>query len=357
MIEPEYFQKEIILKKRDELEIADPGLFEKAIHAFSLLGHLADSGIEFVFKGGTSLLLHLPVPQRLSIDIDILCSEKSEKLISVLNNIGKMTPLLEFSEDEREHKGLPKRRHFKFKYNSIISRRKDYVLLDVVEEPISHSLTEEKLIRTIFFETRRDVIVQIPTIEALLGDKLTAFAPKTVGVPFVTKKGHDHSLQVVKQLFDVGQLFNAVNNFKTISNSYLASFELENSYRVVKCTREEALDDTAETALELCRFGLRRHSPSNTSRSLLNGISKIQNHLIRNQFRPDLEAKVAASKAYMLSRMIRANSFDVLIEHGKFIQSDKQIEQIRKISIDPQLDKLKMTNPEAFYYLALCSLI
>lgn len=46
-------------------------LIEKSIRAFSLLEALVRSGCPFVFKGGTSLMLHLNSSKRLSIDIDI----------------------------------------------------------------------------------------------------------------------------------------------------------------------------------------------------------------------------------------------------------------------------------------------
>lgn len=68
------FTADWLEKKRKELGNVDPILLERALHAFALLGHLAESGLEFVFKGGTSLLLHAPVIRRLSIDIDIICS-------------------------------------------------------------------------------------------------------------------------------------------------------------------------------------------------------------------------------------------------------------------------------------------
>lgn len=45
-------------KKRKELKGVDPSLLERALHAFALLGHLAKSDLKFIFKGGTSLLLH-----------------------------------------------------------------------------------------------------------------------------------------------------------------------------------------------------------------------------------------------------------------------------------------------------------
>lgn len=51
----------------------DPQLLERCIHALALLGKLQQAGIPLVFRGGTSLPLHLPVLHRLSIDIDILC--------------------------------------------------------------------------------------------------------------------------------------------------------------------------------------------------------------------------------------------------------------------------------------------
>jgi predicted nucleotidyltransferase component of viral defense system len=58
-------------KKRKELKGVDPSLLERALHAFALLGHLAESDLKFVFKGGTSLLLHVPVIRRLSIDMSL----------------------------------------------------------------------------------------------------------------------------------------------------------------------------------------------------------------------------------------------------------------------------------------------
>jgi len=353
MIKTDFFSEKSIRAKRDEFKIADPGLFEKAIYAFELLGCLSELGLNFVFKGGTSLLLHIPEPQRLSIDIDILCSEQPEKLISTLEKISTNSSFIKFEENERGHRGLPHRRHFKFFFDSKISKRDDYVLLDVVEERNCKLPIEDKIIQTIFFETNEDIKVKIPTVEGLLGDKLTAFAPNTTGVPFLTKNGNDHSLQVVKQLFDIGQLFNISSDYDIITEAYNSSFNQENIYKKGIYSREQALDDTAETALELCRVNIRGHKPSATSKNLVNGISKIKSHLINNLFRQNIEAKVAASKAYMLSIMINAGSFDLLRKYEKYTQSASQIELIKNSSIDIQLDRLKGPNPEAYYYLAI----
>ena len=51
---------------------ADPALVEKVIRALLLLEGLVEEKLEFVFKGGTSLMLLLGSTKRLSIDIDII---------------------------------------------------------------------------------------------------------------------------------------------------------------------------------------------------------------------------------------------------------------------------------------------
>ena len=54
----------------------DPILIEKMIMALTLVEELKLNGLDFIFKGGTSLLLLLGTPQRFSIDIDILVADK-----------------------------------------------------------------------------------------------------------------------------------------------------------------------------------------------------------------------------------------------------------------------------------------
>lgn len=50
----------------------DPGLIERTLYAFGLLEALTSVGMDFIFKGGTSLLLLLPNPKRLSTDMVFL---------------------------------------------------------------------------------------------------------------------------------------------------------------------------------------------------------------------------------------------------------------------------------------------
>lgn len=50
---------------------ADPNLIEKVVKAFTLLESLSVLELDFIFKGGTSLLLLLDKMHRFSIDINI----------------------------------------------------------------------------------------------------------------------------------------------------------------------------------------------------------------------------------------------------------------------------------------------
>ena len=53
----------------------DKILIEKVIRALYLLEGLSQVNLNFVFKGGTALILLMDEPRRLSIDIDIIIEE------------------------------------------------------------------------------------------------------------------------------------------------------------------------------------------------------------------------------------------------------------------------------------------
>lgn len=59
-------------------------ILEKMVHAFSLLEHLKIANLDFVFKGGTSLVLLLE-EDNFSIDIDIISSVGREPLEKFLD--------------------------------------------------------------------------------------------------------------------------------------------------------------------------------------------------------------------------------------------------------------------------------
>ena len=118
----------------------DLGMLERSAHALELLGRLVDSGVDLVFKGGTSLILRLQTIRRLSIDVDIICNWPREKLDPVLREIGRKPPFLDFEEHVRRKDSLPARRHYKFYFKSVVDGNRLPILLDVLEDTFNVSL-------------------------------------------------------------------------------------------------------------------------------------------------------------------------------------------------------------------------
>ena len=72
---------------------ADPSILERTIFAFGLLEAIRSVGLQFIFKGGTSLLLLLDEPRRLSTDIDIIV-EPETNVDDYIQRAGKIFPFL-----------------------------------------------------------------------------------------------------------------------------------------------------------------------------------------------------------------------------------------------------------------------
>ena len=87
MIKPNSYSRELILSKRTKKNKIDPTLCEKMIRALGLLEQLVLNKLDFVFKGGTSLILLIDNPQRFSIDIDINSEIDKNNLELTLNKV------------------------------------------------------------------------------------------------------------------------------------------------------------------------------------------------------------------------------------------------------------------------------
>jgi hypothetical protein len=345
------FTAEWLEKKRRELRGVDPALLERALHAFALLGHLAESDLKFVFKGGTSLLLHVPVVRRLSIDIDILCSAPAAELDRILAEVAKVPPFIRFEEDGRGSRGLPERRHFKFFYTPLVrGNPAPYVFLDVVKElDVPHEVIVKPIAPTLL-EIRREILVTVPTVESLLADKMTAFAPRTTGVPFTPANGLSaDTMQIVKQLFDVGELFNLAEDLHAVRRVYGRVSELESGYRGGGVTLTGALDDTLQASLCLGLHRLKGVPESADALMLEDGVRRLTSHLVNHRFNLDV-AKIAAAKAALLSRLISREEVNPSLPLWR---TSPELEELRALSIDgdwEKLNRLKAVNPEAFYF-------
>ena len=88
MITKETFNPEWIHSLKSRLgKGIDPKILEKVIYALYLLEQLRLNDLNFIFKGGTCLLLTSKSPKRFSIDIDIITEQSEKEIASVLEKI------------------------------------------------------------------------------------------------------------------------------------------------------------------------------------------------------------------------------------------------------------------------------
>lgn len=350
------FQPEWLHQQRKQLGNCDPAILEKCVFALTLLGYLVESGLPFLFKGGTSLLLHLPQVQRLSRDIDIVCGRPAAEVDAVVAALGQRAPFFRCEEDNRGARGQPQRHHFKFFYRSALPGKiEQEVLLDVVEESRDAHAIVELPIRTHFLEPEQERRVRVPTVESLLGDKLTAFAPYTTGVPFHSEKSGEEQLQqVAKQLFDVAALFDVATDFGAVAKAYDAVCAQEIEYRGSKHTREDALDDTFRACIALTASKKAVLAEYPDASLLHSGLDRMRGHLTQPEFSQGQEArrKLAAKAAVLAAHLQAGIPFD--FASMRYTGISEQIEALRSATLNglplSWIDGIKAVNPEAYHY-------
>jgi hypothetical protein len=346
MISPECFERRMILRKASEIGCRNPVMLEKSIVALQLLGHLAESGLPIQFKGGSSLLLRLNPIRRLSIDVDIVTQAKAEELIAVLERISRLMPLAGYAYDAQRDKELPPKKHFRIFYPSVVEAKNDHILLDVLFESQAPAHCEPVIINTPFITTEREVRVVVPTVNSLLGDKLTAFAPRTIGILYDPKRKTD----IAKQLFDVGVLFDAATDLSVAAEVYVSTHARQLIYRKAKFSLADTLNDSIEAGLLYSQIELRGGAKTEHGLFLQDGVTALQNHLVNHPFRRD-EARIAAAKVACLAAWIHRRPAGITIEQLRF-QSDRTTE-LRELQIAAPwlpLNRLKGGNAQAFYY-------
>jgi len=332
-----------------------PQILERCVHALTLLGHLEESGLPFVFRGGTCILLHLPEIHRLSIDIDIICAVTGKELESVLDAVGRRPPFTRHEESVRDGDRLPRRRHFKFFYSSALNVNEyapPSVMLDVVEEVEEIHKLESKPITTGFLEAENEIKVLLPTVSSLLADKLTAFAPSTTGVPLWKKDGTPGDVvQVVKQLFDVGMLFDHATNGADFQETYDRAQAQEANYRGGIHSREATLEDTIAHCIAASPLKPKVQNTFPEYALLRDGYLGMRGHLTRKFSEQDFRA-MAARTALLAAHLQTRNIID--FESARYAGTKEQIAALRAASFNNTqwdwADGLRQVNPEAYHY-------
>jgi len=220
----------------------DPKLIEKVVWALTLLEQLKVNGLNFTFKGGTALLLATEKPKRFSIDIDIITEHSEKEIIAVLQKIKADKVFLDWEDDNnRKHTPDAPIGHFKTYYKSVVDGNIEPILLDLLYTPNPFPEVREVPIKHPWLSTsKEEVIITMPTFDAILGDKLTAFAPKTTGILY----SKNRPIEIIKQLYDIAFLFDNITNLGIVRSSYNKVVKEEIGFRKLDITATEVLEDT-----------------------------------------------------------------------------------------------------------------
>ncbi|MBN2729705.1 MAG: nucleotidyl transferase AbiEii/AbiGii toxin family protein [Bacteroidales bacterium] len=315
MIDLKALSAEWITEKRKKYS-KDPTLMESMIYALYLLEQLQLSNLKFIFKGGTSLILLMKEPKRFSVDIDVIVSPKISKreLEKYLSEIIATSAFERLELDEkRSYQGDIPKAHYKFIYNSnftnknqdgqVISNPEREILLDILfEENQYPTLVDIPLETEWILQNDKSISVTTPDINSILGDKLTAFAPNTTGVPYFVEK----EKEILKQLFDIGHLFDLLTDITIFKKSFLETAKGEIAYRPERKINsvEQILHDIIDTALLIAKKDILKTEDEKTKFAEINtGINQFRHFVFVGKFEI-LEAQVASAKAAYLTSII-----------------------------------------------------
>lgn len=144
-----------------------------------------------------------------------------------------------------------------------------HILLDVVFEHNPYIKIIQKPIKNeLLLSQGEDLTVNVPDKNCILGDKLTAFAPHTTGVPF----GKDKELEIIKQMFDCWTLLQEMDDYSLVAEVYDKVVQVEMGYRGLNITPSDVLKDTIESCI--CIMGRSSIRPDDYAH-FLDGIAAI----------------------------------------------------------------------------------
>lgn len=356
MISKECFTASWIDEKSTELQYNDKNIIEKVIRAFSLLDMLAQSGCPFHFKGGSCLMLLLKDSRhRLSIDIDIICPPGTdiEQYLKAYKDYG----FINYKSLERIQcsKDVPKT-HSKFYYQVAFlddNSRQESILLDVLNEECHYNDVIELPIEGPFLKIEGiPNKVKVPSIGDILGDKLTAYAPNTSGIPYF-KKNEDGSvkncnMEIIKQLYDIARLFEVVPDLTTTAKSFKQIAKVELAYRGLENTPQIIFDDIRQTSLCIATRGAEGNG---NFKELQQGITRIKSFMFRGNYYIE-NATIDAARAAYIATLLEKGQTEIERYNGDPM-SIGQLEILPALT--NKLNRLKRQSPEAYYYWAKTS--
>ena len=358
MIDSKSFTKEWLdsFRLKKEHKGIDVTILEKMVHALSLLEHLKIAGLDFVFKGGTSLVLLLEKDNRFSIDIDIISKVDRKSLEQILDSVVANSHFSKHTLNERRsyQDGVPKA-HYTFEFDSVYNpTAPGTILLDILfDSPHYPEMIESSVNTPWLIVEGVATTITTPSINSICGDKLTAFAPETIGIPYY-KQDQLFAMEICKQLFDLGKLFENITDVSIVKKSFSEFTKAELSYRSSdeefsrkKITEKDVLWDSINTcAIIARREGNKTAETKKKFSDLSKGINSFGSaFLMTGNFRIEQAMAASARVAYLNAILLQPEIIE--IEYYK----DQDISKLTIENVDwAFLNKLKRQPDKSIFY-------
>lgn len=290
-------------------------------------------------------MLHFNPEKRLSIDIDIIISEKDVDIEKTLHAIVDEQLFTRFELNERNKRSNIEKAHYKlfYKPKRELKEAEEFILLDILYEDVHYSELIQLPVVSNFLPQKGDaLLVDVPSVENLLGDKLTAFAPNTTGIPYL--KGKDsQSMEIIKQLYDIGTLFDVAEDFNSVKVTFQKFAATELAYRNLdESNLNVVLEDIYQTSLSISTRGMDGDANFDL---LQDGIKRVTGYIFSESYHIEKAITHAAKAAYLATLLM--NDSDTIERYDPSVNvKDWIIEQ----PFNTRVNKLKKSDQEAFFY-------
>jgi hypothetical protein len=215
-------------------------LTEQALHCLECVAQLNEVGLNFVFKGGNTLLLILEKPERFSNDVDISTDESIEKIEQCLTKITGNNSVFKKWE-KRQHKTkpwLPMTSYYLYYVSLFTPTESNTIMLDVQLKKSKYPTVFKPISCGRLFIS--NITTELPLPSGIIVDKLLALGPFTLGIPLNKNK----EAQRLKHIFDISRLLNTKPSLTQIRNSIEVCLEQENQFQKKSSTLETIIVDT-----------------------------------------------------------------------------------------------------------------
>jgi len=207
-------------------------------------------------------------------------------------------------------------------------------MLDVIYVPNFYKNIILKPIKSIFIDTDdNDTMIKVPSFESITGDKLTVFAPNTSG--YLYDQGLE--LQIMKQLFDLGYLFEEIKDIEEVAIVFSEKVKVLNKYFNLDFTQEKILDDIIQTCLLLSKRGVHVSGIENDKfNELVRGVDQMNNFLIKRPFYQDIAIDFSARVALVANKIFykdftQFESFDEEAKTVKYLIDNPKYNFLNKL--------------------------